>query len=155
MKKTSVRKAALVVLPVLFLLAPGLHASVESDVKSYLDENKPTSLSDYPGVFTDVYGKHAPKIKESTQVSILYYFTVAENPQIDDVITLTNQAVTSAIVKADQEKATADQAGEEGEDRRGFYITDAVCGSFRGALASAYKQTTAAWKAVTPQPDIR
>ena len=148
MKKYSVKNIGLAGLLVLLMPVIGFAASIESDVKTYLQENKPEGLDNYPPVFEHVYSKHAPVIKESTYVTVLYYFTTADDPKIDDEIVLASNAVTSAIAKADAEMAEAKAKGEEVEDRRGFYITDAVCGAFKGALSAAYKQTTAAWKAV-------
>ena len=149
MKKNRVKKLGLAGLfCALILPVPGFTDSVTTDVKSYLDEKKPENISEYPPVFEHVHDQHAPVIKESTLVTVLFYFTEADEPKVDDIITLTRQAVTSAIAKANAELAASRAAGEEGEDRRGFYITDAVCGAFSGALSSAYKQTTAAWKSV-------
>ena len=146
MKNMIIRNTGLAgLLCVMILPVTSLADSVQSDVKAYLEDKKPQSLDDSPPVFVHVHSKHAPAITESTHVTVLYYFTEADEPQIDDVIMLTNQAVTSAIARAEEEKVVAEKADE---DRRGFYITDAVCGSFKGALGSAYKQTTAAWKAV-------
>lgn len=147
MKKHSVKNIALAGLLTLMPVT-GFAASVESDVKSYLQENKPEGLDNYPQVFDFVYSRHAPVIKESTFVTVIYYFTTAEDPKIDDEIVLASQAVTSAIAKAEAEMAEARANNEQVEDRRGLYITDAVCGVFKGAIRSAFKQTTSAWKAV-------
>lgn len=148
MKKDSVQNISFAGLLALCMPVIGFTASVESDVKFYLQENQPEGLDNYPAVFEHVYNKHAPVIKESTYVTVLYYFTTADDPKIDDEIVLASNAVTSAIAKADAEMAEAKAINEKLEDRRGFYITDAVCGAFKGALGAAYKQTTAAWKAV-------
>ena len=81
------------------LLVPpaGFADSVESDVKSYLDGKNPQSLSDYPSVFTGIYGNHAPLIKESTQITVLHYFNEADIHNYEDIAILTGQAVTAAI----------------------------------------------------------
>jgi len=148
MKKYSVQNITYAGLLSLCMPVIGFTASVESDVKTYLQENNPEGLGSYPAVFEHVHNIHAPIIKESTYVTVLYYFTTADDPKIDDEIVLAGSAVTSAIAKADAEMAEAKAKGGEGQDRRGVYITDAVCGAFNGALRAAYKQTTAAWKAV-------
>lgn len=134
----------------LVLLMPviGFGASVEADVKTYLQENKADGLDSYPLVFEHVYNQHAPLIKESTYVTVLYYLTTVDDPKVDDLILLASNAVASVIAKADAEMAEAKAKDEKIEDRRSFYITDAVCGAFKGALSAPYKQTTAAWKAV-------
>ena len=137
MKNVIIRNAGLAGLLCAMILPVMSYAdSVENDVKAYLEDKKPQSLVEYQPVFVDIHGKHSPVIKESTQVTVLYYFTKAKDPQVDDIITLANQAVTSAIARADEEKAAAEKAGEEVGDRRGFYITDAVCGSFKGSIGS-------------------
>ena len=148
MEKYSVQNCCLAGLLVLFMPVIGFAASVESDVKSYLQENNPEGLGDYLPVFEHVHSKHAPVIKESTYVTVQYYFATADDPKIDDEIVLAGNAVTSAIARADAEMAEAKAKGEEVESQRSSYITDAVCGAFRGAIRAAYKQTTASWKAV-------
>lgn len=148
MKKYTVKNTGLAGLLVLFMPMVSFAASIESEVKAYLEQNQPTGLDSYLPVFNELYNQNAPVIKEPTYVAVLYYFATADDPKIDDEIVLANSAVTSAIAKADAEAADAKAKGEEIEDRRGFYITDAVCGAFKGALSAAFKQTTAAWKAV-------
>lgn len=123
----------------LFFSAAGFAASVESDVKAYLDGKDPQSLSDYPTVFTGIYGNHAPLIKESTQITVLHYFNEANIHSYEDIATLTGQAVTAAIAEARSDGDESDLAQ---------YITDAVCGSFKGGMQAAYKQVGTEVKAV-------
>ena len=68
--------------------------------------------------------------------------------QTQDIMSLTNIAVISAIAQADAEMSQAKVQGEDGQDNRGIYISEAVCGSFKGAIGSAYKQVTSAGQAV-------
>ena len=143
MKRYSIKKCARAVLPVLLITATGLHASVESDVKSYLQANNPDGLNNYPGVFEYVYSEHAPVIKESTYATVLHYYDNNDS-ELDHQVKLANLAVAAAIAKANAEMASNDN----NEDKRGFYVTDAVCGAFKGSLSASFKQTTAAWKTV-------
>jgi len=116
---------------VLLVPAAGFADSIESDVKSYLEGKNPQSLSDYPPVFTGVYGNHAPLIKESTQITVLHYFNEADSHDYEDIATLTGQAVTAVIAEA---------RSDGNEDDLVQFITDAVCGSFKAGLQAAYKQ---------------
>jgi hypothetical protein len=148
MKNLLLKKSAIFILIfAIFQPMPG-YADVVSDVKAYLEERNPQSLGEYLSVFAYIYDEHAPAIKESTQTAVLYYFGSIEDPKLDDIITLANYAVTSAIARADAEIAIAKATDEEGKDKRGFYMTDAVCGSYKGALGAAYQNSTASWKTV-------
>jgi len=134
---------------VVFLPGTGIAASSEtSSMKAYLEEKNPKSLDDYPSIFEYLYDKHTTAIKEATQLSVLYFFSAADDPQTQDIMSLTNIAVISAIAQADAEMSQAKVQGEDGKDNRGIYISEAVCGSFKGALGSAYKQVTSANQAV-------
>lgn len=140
MKNFILKKAALTGLVcALSLPVTGLADSVESDVESYLEGKNPQSLSNYPAVFTGVYGQHAPMIKESTQITVLHYFNEADSHSYEDIAILTGLAVTAAIAEARSD-------GDEGDLEQ--YITDAVCGAFKGGLQAAYKQVGSEAKTV-------
>jgi len=79
---------------------------------------------------------------------VMYFFTAADDPQTQDIMSLTNIAVISAIAQADAEMSQAKVMGVDEEDNRGIYISEAVCGSFKGAIGSAFKQVTSAGQAV-------
>ena len=133
-----------------FLPGAGIAASDSetSSMKAYLEEKNPKSLGEYAPVFEYLYEKHTNVIKEATQLTVMYFFTAADDPQTQDIMSLTNIAVISAIAQADAEMSQAKVLGEEEQDNRGIYISEAVCGSFKGAIGSAYKQVTSAGQAV-------
>ena len=101
MKIHSVKNIALAGLLIVLVPVTGFSASVESNLKSYMQDNKPEGLHQYPQAFDHIYSKHAPVIKESTFVTVLHYFTTTDDTKIDDAIVLNNHAVTSAIAKAE------------------------------------------------------
>ena len=123
-------------------------SSETTSMRSYLEEKNPTSLGEYANIFEYLYDKHTTVIKEATQLSVMYFFSAADDPQLNDIMSLTNIAVISAIAQADAEMAQAKVLGEDEQDNRGIYISEAVCGSFKGAIGSAYKQVTSAGQAV-------
>jgi len=133
-----------------FLPGTGIAASSSetSSMKAYLEEKNPKSLGEYAPVFEYLYEKHTNVIKEATQLTVMYFFTAADDPQLNDIMSLTNIAVISAIAQADAEMSQAKVLGEDEQDNRGIYISEAVCGSFKGAIGSAYKQVTSAGQAV-------
>ena len=133
-----------------FLPGTGIAASSSetSSMKAYLEEKNPKSLGEYAPVFEYLYEKHTNVIKEATQLTVMYFFTAADDPQLNDIMSLTNIAVISAIAQADAEMSQAKVMGVDEEDNRGIYISEAVCGSFKGAIGSAYKQVTSAGQAV-------
>ena len=135
---------------VVFIPATGIAASSSetSSMKAYLEEQNPKSLDEYASIFEYLYDNHTAVIKEATQLTVLYFFSAADEPQTQDIMSLTNIAVISAIAQADAEMSQATVQGEDGQDNRGIYISEAVCGSFKGALGSAYKQVTSANQAV-------
>ena len=133
------------------LLPVAVIAASSSETNSmlgYLEEKNPTSLGEYANIFEYLYDKHTTVIKEATQLSVMYFFSAADDPQLNDIMSLTNIAVISAIAQADAEMAQAEVLGEDEQDNRGIYISEAVCGSFKGAIGSAYKQVTSAGQAV-------
>ena len=134
----------------MFIPATGIAASSSetSSMRAYLEEQNPKSLDEYPSIFEYLYDKHTAVIKEATQLTVLYFFAAADDPQTQDIMSLTNIAVISAIAQADAEMAQAKVLGEDEQDNRGIYISEAVCGSFKGAIGSAYKQVTSAGQAV-------
>lgn len=132
-------------LPVAVIAAP---SSETNSMLGYLEEKNPTSLGEYANIFEYLYDKHTTVIKEATQLSVMYFFSAADDPQLNDIMSLTNIAVISAIAQADAEMAQAKVLGEDEQDNRGIYISEAVCGSFKGAIGSAYKQVTSAGQAV-------
>lgn len=149
MKNRFLKKLALTgLISVFFLPAPGYAGPETGSMKAYLEEKNPKSLSEYTSVFEYLYNKHTAVIKEATQLTVMYFFSAADNPQLNDIMSLTNIAVISAIAQADAEMSQAKVLGEEGKDKRGLYISEAVCGSFKGAIGSAYKQVTSAGQAV-------
>jgi hypothetical protein len=117
----------------------GFADSVEDDITAYLKDKNPQSISDYAGAFGDIYGKHAPVIKESTLFTVQYYFSEADESGQQDINTLAYQAVTAAIESA---------KSDGNEDDLAAFITDAVCGAFQGGIHAAYKQVTSAGNAV-------
>ncbi|MFW2439076.1 MAG: hypothetical protein ACN4GR_06865 [Arenicellales bacterium] len=121
------------------LVLPAAAASVDSDVEDFLQDKNPQSIADYPEAFTEVYEKHAPVIKESTLATVVYYFTETDEHSSEDIVQLTNQAVSAAI---------AISRSDGDEDDLASNITDAVCGTFKGGIHAAYKQVTSAGKAV-------
>ena len=123
-------------------------SSETTSMRAYLEEKNPTSLGEYANIFEYLYDKHTTVIKEATQLSVMYFFSAADDPQLNDIMSLTNIAVISAIAQADAEMAQAKVLGEDEQDNRGIYISEAVCGSFKGAIGSAYKQVTSAGQAV-------
>ena len=123
-------------------------SSETNSMRAYLEEKNPTSLGEYANIFEYLYDKHTTVIKEATQLSVMYFFSAADDPQLNDIMSLTNIAVISAIAQADAEMSQAKVQGEDAQDNRGIYISEAVCGSFKGALGSAYKQVTSANQAV-------
>ena len=123
-------------------------SSETNSMLGYLEEKNPTSLGEYANIFEYLYDKHTTVIKEATQLSVMYFFSAADDPQLNDIMSLTNIAVISAIAQADAEMAQAEVLGEDEQDNRGIYISEAVCGSFKGAIGSAYKQVTSAGQAV-------
>ena len=123
-------------------------SSETNSMRAYLEEKNPTSLGEYATIFEYLYDKHTTVIKEATQLSVMYFFSAADDPQTNDIMSLTNIAVISAIAQADAEMAQAKVLGEDEQDNRGIYISEAVCGSFKGAIGSAYKQVTSAGQAV-------
>ena len=123
-------------------------SSETTSMRAYLQEKNPTSLGEYANIFEYLYDKHTTVIKEATQLSVMYFFSAADDPQLNDIMSLTNIAVISAIAQADAEMAQAKVLGEDEQDNRGIYISEAVCGSFKGAIGSAYKQVTSAGQAV-------
>ena len=135
---------------VVFLPVTGIAASSSetSSMRAYLEEKNPKSLDEYPSIFEYLYEKHTAVIKEATQLTVMYFFSAADDPQTNDIMSLTNIAVISAIAQADAEMAQAKVLGEDEQDNRGIYISEAVCGSFKGAIGSAYKQVTSAGQAV-------
>ena len=135
---------------VAFLPGTGLAASNSetSSMRAYLEEKNPKSLGEYASIFEYLYDKHTAAIKEATQLTVLYFFSAADDPQTQDIMSLTNIAVISAIAQADAEMSQAKVQGEDAQDNRGIYISEAVCGSFKGAIGSAYKQVTSAGQAV-------
>jgi len=135
MKNLNLKNLALTgLICALFLPATGF-ASVEADVKAYLEGKNPQSISDYPPAFSGVYENYVPLIKESTQVTVIYYFSEADVHTYEDIATLTGYAVTAAI---------AESRKDGNEDDLAAFITDAVCGSFKGGLRAAYKQVASA-----------
>ncbi len=122
-----------------FLPAIAMAGAVEDDVRDFLQNKDPKLIAEQPDTFEEVYKKHAPVIKESTLATVIYYFSASDDATFEDIAVLAKQAVTAAVV-------TARSDGDEG-DIVG-YITDAVCGSFRGGIHAAYKQATSAGKAV-------
>ena len=136
MKKFSIKNLGLAGLfCALSLPIYGYAASVESDVADYLKDKNPQSISEYPAAFTDVFDKHAPIIQESTLSTTVYYFNEADNHSKEDLGELAKYAVIAAIAKA---------RSDGNEDDLAAFITDAVCGSFKGGLHAAYKQVTSA-----------
>lgn len=136
MKKSFIKITAVTGLLCAFLLPlSGFADAVEDDVKAYAAEKKPNFLKDYAAFFTNIFGKHAPLIKESTMATTGYYFDTNKANTFDDIATLTGQAVTAAIAQAGQANAAT-------------YIQDATCGSFRGGLNAGYIQVTSAKYAV-------
>jgi len=135
---------------VAFLPGTGIAASSSetSSMRAYLEEQDPKSLDEYASIFEYLYDNHTAVIKEATQLSVLYFFSAADEPQTEDIMSLTNIAVISAIAQADAEMSQAKVQGEDAKDNRGIYISEAVCGSFKGAIGSAYKQVTSAGQAV-------
>jgi len=133
-----------------FLPGTGIAASSSetSSMRAYLDEKNPKSLGEYASIFEYLYEKHTEILKEATQLTVMYFFSAAEDPQTHDIMSLTNIAVISAIAQSDAEMSRAKVLGEDVKDNRGLYISEAVCGSFKGALGSAYKQVTSAGQAV-------
>jgi hypothetical protein len=133
-----------------FLPGTGIAASSSetSSMRAYLNEKNPKSLGEYASIFEYLYDKHTTVIKEATQLTVMYFFSAADDPQTHDIMSLTNIAVISAIAQADAEMSRAKVLGEDEQDNRGIYISEAVCGSFKGAIGSAYKQVTSAGKAV-------
>jgi len=123
-------------------------SSETNSMRAYLEEKNPTSLGEYATIFEYLYDKHTTVIKEATQLTVMYFFSAADDPQTQDIMSLTNIAVISAIAQADAEMAQAKVLGEDEQDNRGIYISEAVCGSFKGAIGSAYKQVTSAGQAV-------
>ena len=123
-------------------------SSETSSMRAYLEEKNPKSLDEYASIFEYLYDKHTAVIKEATQLTVLYFFSAADDPQTQDIMSLTNIAVISAIAQADAEMSQAKVQGEDAQDNRGMYISEAVCGSFKGAIGSAYKQVTSAGQAV-------
>ncbi|GMR06702.1 MAG: hypothetical protein BMS9Abin25_1321 [Gammaproteobacteria bacterium] len=121
------------------LPATGIAASVENDVKEYLQDKNPSAITEYPEAFKEVYERHAPVIKESTLATVVYYFSESDKQSLQDISILANQAVTAAISKS---------RSDGDEDDLASYITGAVCGSFRGGIHAAYKQVTSAGQAV-------
>ena len=149
MKNPLLKKLALTgLICVFFLPIPGYAGPETGDMKAYLEEKNPTSLGEYPSIFEYLYDKHTSALKEATQLTVMYFFTAADDPTLNDILSLTNIAVISAIAQADAELAQAEVLGEEGQDNRGVYISEAVCGSVNGALGSSYKQVTSAGQAV-------
>ena len=149
MKNRFLKKLALSGLICVFFLPASGYADPEtSDIRAYLEEKNPKSLPEYPSVFEYLYDKHTTVIKEATQLTVMYFFSAADDPQLNDIMSLTNIAVISAIARADAEMSQARVLGEDAEDNRGLYISEAVCGSFKGALGSAYKQVTSSGQAV-------
>jgi hypothetical protein len=149
MKNQLLKKLAITGLICVFLLPIKGHAGPEtSSMKAYLEEKNPKTLGEYPSIFEYLYDKHTSALKEATQLTVMYFFTAADEPQLNDILSLTNIAVIAAIAQADAELAQAEVLGEEQKDNRGLYISEAVCGSFKGALGSSYKQVTSAGQAV-------
>ena len=123
-------------------------SSETNSMRAYLEEKNPKSLGEYTSIFKYLYENHTTVIKEATQLTVMYFFSAADDPQTNDIMSLTNIAVISAIAQADAEMAQAKVLGEDEQDNRGIYISEAVCGSFKGAIGSAYKQVTSAGQAV-------
>jgi hypothetical protein len=117
----------------------GLAASVESDVKDFLQGKDPKIITQSSETFDEVYSKHSPVIKESTLATVVFYFTEADAQTLEDIRILAQHAVTAAV-------AASRSDGDE-DDLAGF-ITDAVCGAFAGGIHAAYKQVTSAGQAV-------
>ncbi|GBE08558.1 hypothetical protein BMS3Bbin11_01062 [bacterium BMS3Bbin11] len=124
---------------VAILPVAGITASVESEVKEYMQEKNPRSITEYPEVFKEVYKKYAPAIEGSTLATVVYYFSESDKQTLKDISMLANQAVTAAI---------SNSRSDTDEDDLSSYITGAVCGSFRGSIRAAYKQATSAGQTV-------
>jgi hypothetical protein len=140
MKKCSIKNLGLVGLfCAMALPATGFSASVESNVKEYMKDKDPQSITEYRDAFSSVFDKYTPIIKETTQAIMLYFFGEADDHSQQDIKVLANYAVTAAIVKA---------RSDGNEDDLAAYITDAVCGSFKGGLHAAYRQVTSAGNTV-------
>jgi hypothetical protein len=147
MKNRFLKKIALIGLICAFFLPIQGYAN-SGEIKEYLEEKNPKTLAEFPAIFDELFARYSPVIRETTQLIVLWFFGAADDPQLDDIIVLTNTAVISAIARADAEMSVAAATGEDGKDRRSVYITDAVCGSYKGALGAAYQQTTASTKTV-------
>lgn len=122
---------------VAILPVAGIAASIESNVKEYMQDKNPRVITGYPEAFKEVYEKYAPAIQESTLATVMYYFSESNKRTVKDISILANQAVTAAISRS----------RSDGDDLAS-YIAGAVCGSFRGGIYAAYKQVTSAGQAV-------